>query len=320
MIKTVKLYGGKVVIAFEPEQHIYTIAESKLGHFPGARIPTVPGVTTVLGVLNKPALIQWAANGAIVDLLELAGCEVCPGPGANTSASLNIFMEHFKNEFPEYYKNGNIRFASLSLEHFDKARYWHKKYKEEQGEEGSDAHEKIAQILSKRIGETTGKIAADLLGSALPSAGIVVDPSALGAALSFFRWCALNPDFRVVASERIVFSAGLFFAGTMDLMLQATKDLGDRLPPILKGDYVVSDFKTSKSVYREHRLQVSGYAGAINEESGGKVSAHRAIHHLHKNGDPATFYNYGAEDYDRGAVDFGAFLNCLMLSNWTRGQ
>lgn len=54
-----QLYNSEVELAFDPEatSHRY-IADG---------VP-VPGVTSILGVLAKPALIQWAANQAILSV------------------------------------------------------------------------------------------------------------------------------------------------------------------------------------------------------------------------------------------------------------
>lgn len=48
-----KMYGGKVELVFETTRHKYTVGED-----------VIPGVTTILDVLSKPALIYWSANQA----------------------------------------------------------------------------------------------------------------------------------------------------------------------------------------------------------------------------------------------------------------
>lgn len=56
MSKTIReLYGGKVKLTFQEFQHQYKLEDGTL----------VPSVTTILSVLNKPALINWAANQAV---------------------------------------------------------------------------------------------------------------------------------------------------------------------------------------------------------------------------------------------------------------
>jgi len=46
-------YNGTVTLGFDPKKHVYTIDGKK-----------VSGVTTVLGIIAKPALIWWAARKA----------------------------------------------------------------------------------------------------------------------------------------------------------------------------------------------------------------------------------------------------------------
>jgi hypothetical protein len=52
------LYGGEVLLQYQPRAHRYYAVVK-------GRRYAVPSVTTVLGVLDKPALIPWAINQAI---------------------------------------------------------------------------------------------------------------------------------------------------------------------------------------------------------------------------------------------------------------
>jgi len=58
--KRVELYGGSIVVEFSPDSHRYTI-NGKSG---------TPSVTSITGLLNKPALVYWSANLARDFLLE----------------------------------------------------------------------------------------------------------------------------------------------------------------------------------------------------------------------------------------------------------
>lgn len=49
-----KLYGGEVELMFDSFRHQYTLNNK-----------VVPSVTKILGIVNKPALVAWAANSAI---------------------------------------------------------------------------------------------------------------------------------------------------------------------------------------------------------------------------------------------------------------
>jgi len=54
MIETHKLYGGAVGLTFDPDKHIYEVDGER-----------VEGVTGVVGVIAKPALMPWAVNMAL---------------------------------------------------------------------------------------------------------------------------------------------------------------------------------------------------------------------------------------------------------------
>jgi hypothetical protein len=58
-VEEFSLYGGKVTLFYEPGKHKYTAVEED-----GQRIKA-PSITTVLQIVNKPALVQWAVNCAI---------------------------------------------------------------------------------------------------------------------------------------------------------------------------------------------------------------------------------------------------------------
>ena len=53
-MKTISLYGGEETLEFDERAHAYKWK----GKF-------VPGVTSILKILDKPALVQWAANCAV---------------------------------------------------------------------------------------------------------------------------------------------------------------------------------------------------------------------------------------------------------------
>ena len=56
MGKSIKLYAGEVTLEFDDAKHAYFWLEKGL---------PVAGVTSILRVLDKPALVQWAANSAV---------------------------------------------------------------------------------------------------------------------------------------------------------------------------------------------------------------------------------------------------------------
>ena len=62
------MYGGKIILCFDPIKHKYTVKDKP-----------VDGCTTVLKIINKPALMYWAVNQACdyIDKNLEVGVPVC---------------------------------------------------------------------------------------------------------------------------------------------------------------------------------------------------------------------------------------------------
>ncbi len=54
-----KLYNGEVILQYEPQRHIYSVKDK-----------IVYGTTSIIGILDKPALMYWAVNQAVEFLQE----------------------------------------------------------------------------------------------------------------------------------------------------------------------------------------------------------------------------------------------------------
>jgi len=53
-METYKLYNGKIILQFDPAKHIYRIGDK-----------IIYGVTNIVSILNRPALVNWATKLAI---------------------------------------------------------------------------------------------------------------------------------------------------------------------------------------------------------------------------------------------------------------
>ena len=164
-------------------------------------------VTTILGVLDKPALIQWAANEA---------CE--------------FIAEAWEPN------------AAYSKEHRDEilrqARYAHKRKKEEAANLGTMAHEYIEDFL------TSGSWPTDSVWDFLPEE--------VQNSLTLFRDWWDQQDLKVVATEKYLANLDLNYGGTLDFLCENSA-----------GELVVWDWKTSKGIYGEMKLQLAAYVGAL---------------------------------------------------------
>lgn len=81
------LYGGEVEMSFDDVTHRYTVRDKAL---PGDKI-VPPSITTVLSVINKPALIPWAVNET-VNFLRTKLTE-----GEHTEAEVEAYFEMAKD-------------------------------------------------------------------------------------------------------------------------------------------------------------------------------------------------------------------------------
>ena len=72
MVETTELYGGSIQLEFDSGRHTYRVINN-------GRRYKVPSVTSICGIISKPALIPWAVN-ATIDVVRAA-----IGPGAEYS-------------------------------------------------------------------------------------------------------------------------------------------------------------------------------------------------------------------------------------------
>ncbi len=84
-IEKTKLYNGEIELLFDKDKHLYTVNGKP-----------VYGVTSIVGIINKPALINWAINATtdyIIANKERLGEEFASVIKESKSASHNISVE-----------------------------------------------------------------------------------------------------------------------------------------------------------------------------------------------------------------------------------
>lgn len=207
---------------FSEEAHLYVLDGKPL-----------TGVTTILSVIAKPALIQWSADEAV--------------------KHLGWFNEKYltEQEKEAYKALGKAQFDLVKLMDFEsfferlsEARVQHAKRKTAAATTGTDVHAEIEHLVKKAIKESNGQIKSiEFLGNALVN--------------NFVIW-ATNNNIIFLESEKRLFSKEHWYAGTCDLVF--LKD----------GKKYVGDIKTSSGIYgREYFFQMAGYQIAL-EENGEK--------------------------------------------------
>lgn len=179
------------------------------------------GVTTIIGVLAKPALIGWAAKMAVEHIKENA-------PGI--SRRMGIQTDEIRDI--EYYR--------VAPELLEEARTAHTKKKEAAGTHGTDAHALVERYIKTEI----------MTRSATRSTPIPVPmPMAeMEAIKPFIDWAQENVD-HFLFSERRMFNKELFIAGTCDFAYVDKK-----------GRRMMADYKTSGGIWGvDYFLQVAAY-------------------------------------------------------------
>lgn len=200
---------------FNEEAHLYVLDGKPL-----------TGVTTILGVIAKPALIQWSADEAVKHLgwynekylteEEKSACKVL--------AKAQFDLIKLMNEETFY--------SFLS-----EARVKHAKRKTDAGAIGTDVHAEIERLVKNAI-EGDGKIKNENLNPMVNN---------------FCKW-AMENNIKFIESEKRLFSKEHWYAGTCDLVFE--KD----------GKKYVGDIKTSSGIYgREFFFQMAGYQIALEE-------------------------------------------------------
>ena len=156
--------------AFNENQHMHTL-NGKALH----------GVTTVLQVISKPALIQWAADQAIATIKEKA--------------------VHTISEIPPLQEAYYVSPALL-----EEARYAHRRKKEKAGDWGTLVHKAVEVYVSAKMGKPIGN----------PP---LLDEKGNEVLKKFKDWAESN-KIRFLESEKHVWSKKLCVGGILDLVFE----------------------------------------------------------------------------------------------------
>lgn len=110
---------------FDKVRHIHTLDGKPL-----------QGITTILGVINKPALIQWSANMAV---------------------------DYIEQNFPtvEQIMKGEIKLSDI----FKEARVAHRKKKESAGDIGTSIHEAVEKYIKEGLKESSDELVQKCLNN-----------------------------------------------------------------------------------------------------------------------------------------------------------
>lgn len=142
-----------------------------------------------------------------------------------------------------------------------------------------------------------------------------VDEKAVNCIRAAQQWMS-NHDFEPLKVETQVFSKTHRFAGTYDHLAKITACGDPTCCPFDGRILILGDFKSSKRIYDEYRMQTACYKAAHEEEFPDQIIDARVVIRLDKEGDgieTLTLMNDSFED------DFRGFLGALDTFNWQKG-
>jgi len=209
-----------------------------------------PSVTTILSVINKPALVSWSAK------VEREAC---------TLAATELYAELAPR--PQLPRAMYV----LALEQRLGQTKAHTKALAAAAEIGTACHSKIEWLLRRQLGQRVGP---EPMG-----------PDAVEWSVMAFEDWSKAVQIHPLAIETTVFSRTHAYAGTLDLLAElngpALLTVLERQGPVAVtlGDWLrrhdtvtaCIDFKTGKQVWPESFIQATAYVRALAEMGHGRV-------------------------------------------------
>lgn len=246
---------------------------------PDGTVLVLPSVTTILGVIGKPALIAWSAKverEAVVHAATELHKDLAAGGTRHTMS-------------PMAYQSSLLKRLGA-----DKA---HTRQLQKASSIGSAVHALIEWNLHRELGHKVGH-PPDL------------PPEGLPCFAAYERW-RNDVEMRPLLIEQTVWSAGGKYAGTMDLFCEMTVK-GERCQ-------VVVDWKTSSGVWKEYHLQIAAYATALCEMGHCASPPHGMIVRLPKTAKDAPEPEAVLVEREKHAGLMDVFASVRALWAWQEG-
>lgn len=283
--ETLEMYGGQVILFYHHGLHAYYSQDDK-----GVKT-LVPGVTSAVDKMNKPALVQWAANSTVAYLRE----KMKP-VSIKIGADVVKFVNH--PELETMLNDARFNFRNISQTATDIghiAHDWLEQYIKlmitRQGLEPWEAGDEDCQIAAEPQDEKA--------------------TNCVRAALGWFDKHNFRPD----NAERKIYSREYSYAGTFDWSGWITLCDDRSCCPFSGEVYALGDFKSSKNLYDEYRIQTAAYVVAAEEEDPTKKFDVRVLLRLGKEDGEFETMVLGRETLED---DFNAYLGCLSIFNWEK--
>lgn len=249
-------YNGNVDLYYSDELHAYYRSMD------GCKV-LVPSVTQVISCVDKSGPLMWWAVGSGIEHLIDNGFDQPELVRAAYYAAKN--KEPFLDSVLK-----PVQFTCTSLEGIGKllndVRCAHNRISREARDTGKDVHAWLENLLNEFINLnlldyiTTEFVEMFVAANPMPKGSTVSE----GELSNEERCCTAAVNWMVehqmcpILTECKVFSAENNYAGTLDWLAWITLN-GERVK-------VLGDFKTSKSLHDDYRLQLAAYYAALTEE------------------------------------------------------
>jgi len=249
-------------------------------YFVDGKWRSLTGCTTVLRVLNKPKLIQWAVDLALSQIGFIKNEEW----KKNGEGFIKVKVPEKEREM-EATKGLNL-ISTLSprgfLELLDKIRVAHATKRNDSAKYGKKIHGEIEKIVLKAINENNGYVLESEKHKEPP-------------VQNFIDWSLANKA-RFLAAERNIYSVKLFIGGILDILCE------------IDGEVWLMDIKTTDSgIYPENFAQMAGYELMLEEREPSLVIKGYIVLNLKKDGDMLEKRSVSNEENKK------YFLACLEI-------
>jgi hypothetical protein len=182
LAKITSIYGGRAQITFHEGKHFYTC---RVNGVPGLERIYQAGTTSVVGKLDKPALVPWAAKTVVKQAKRL----IAQAPAPLTHDMVNALLDAAEDTWRDA--------------------------KDEAAEIGSLVHRVLEQALHGKFDESMLPLKADaLLAPHLSDDMVAQANAAVGAGLRFFK----KHDIQIIFTERAIWSPTFGYVGTTDVL------------------------------------------------------------------------------------------------------
>jgi hypothetical protein len=245
----------------------------------------VPSVTTVLGVLDKPALPWWGMKVGIQGVMTLCNLDLVRIFTHGQQSALVV-----RNE-TGWMVAGEDQIIELLTKHALTVNH----VRDKAGSRGQVVHDALESWAQ------TGN---------LPDPSIY-PPNEKGYVLGLLAFLKDVPSAEPVASEVLVASLKYGFAGRYDIRLKTTEEhrvvihrtpkRGPKYALLAPGEYL-GDLKSSKGIYSSHARQLEGYEQA-SIESGYEPTAGRGILHVSAEGEYEFVRSWATFEDFRAVLD-----------------